>query len=41
MKMESAKQAISKQEKKEQKKLNKRDNVIAPNELSNEVVFQQ
>jgi ribosome biogenesis protein BRX1 len=41
MKMESAKQAISRQEKKEQKKLNKRDNVIAPNELSNEVVFQQ
>lgn len=41
MKMEAAKQAIGRQEKKEQRKLNKRENVIAANELSNEVVFKQ
>ncbi|XBW38021.1 hypothetical protein QEN19_003606 [Hanseniaspora menglaensis] len=41
MKMEAAKQAIGRQEKKEQRKLNKKDNVIAADELSNEVVFKQ
>lgn len=41
MKMESAKQAVSRQEKKEQKKLHKKDNDIAVNKLSNEVVFKQ
>ncbi|OBA26021.1 Brix-domain-containing protein [Hanseniaspora valbyensis NRRL Y-1626] len=41
MKMEAAKQAIGRQEKKEQRKLNKRENVIAANELSNDVVFKQ